>query len=79
MSRQAFSYILKKRLKAAGIDPAPYSMHSLRAGFMTQVAQGGGSLQHAMLQSGHRDVNVAQGYVRDARVLRNPALEALNL
>jgi site-specific recombinase XerD len=79
MSRQACSYILKKRLKAAGIDPTPYSMHSLRAGFMTQVAQSGESLQHAMLQSGHQVVNVAQWHVPDARVLQNPALQALDL
>ena len=58
--------IIKRRLAAAGYDPARYSAHGLRAGYLTQAAKDGVSLPEAMRQSLHRSVQQAARYYNDA-------------
>ena len=58
--------ILKRRLVAAGYDPAHYSAHGLRAGFLTQAAKEGIALPEAMRQSQHRSVQQAARYYNAA-------------
>ena len=62
--------ILKRRLATAGHDPALYSAHGLRAGYLTQAAKDGIALPEAMRQSLHRSVQQAARYYNDA----DPAL-----
>jgi hypothetical protein len=36
------SLVIKRRIAAIGLDPATYSGHSLRSGFLTSAGRGGG-------------------------------------
>lgn len=60
--------IVKRTLAAAGLDPAKFSGHSLRAGFLTAAARMGASERQMMNQSGHQNAQVMRGYIRRATV-----------
>jgi integrase len=74
LSGEAVNDAIKRAIKRAGIDPAPYGAHSLRAGAITAAAIAGGSDQEIMGMSGHVNPAVMHRYVRRARVFagRNP-------
>jgi len=74
LSPQSVNAILKRRLGAAGYDPARFSAHGLRSGFMTEAFRRGLSLPEAMRQSGHASVQQAAAYFNDADV-RNRATD----
>lgn len=66
--------IVKRCLKAAGINPRGFAAHSLRAGLITAAANAGLEEREIMKQSGHRDLKVFRDYVRNASLFRsNPA------
>lgn len=58
--------LVKDSAEAAGLDPAMFSGHSLRRGFLTAAANGGASLHKLMSQSRHKSVEVAMGYIDEA-------------
>jgi integrase len=60
----AVALIVKERALAAGLDPAVYSGHSLRAGFATSAALGGAPEWAIMKQTGHRSRAMLDRYVR---------------
>ena len=62
LSPQSVNLILKKRCRMAGLDPAEFSAHGLRSGFMTQAGRDGIPLVDAMRQSAHKSVQQAAGY-----------------
>lgn len=66
LTPQAVNLILKKRIALAGLDPALYSAHGLRSGFLTEAARQGVPLPEAMAQSQHRSVAQAARYYNDA-------------
>lgn len=66
LTPQAVSLILKRRIAAAGLDPAEYSAHGLRSGYLTEAGRRGIPLLDAMQQSQHRSVNQAARYYNDA-------------
>jgi integrase len=66
LTPQAVNLILKKRVALAGLDPALYSAHGLRSGFLTEAARQGVPLPEAMAQSQHRSVQQAARYYNDA-------------
>jgi len=51
--------IVKKRCRQAGLNPALFSAHGLRSGYLTQAARAGVPLPEAMQQSQHRSVQQA--------------------
>jgi site-specific recombinase XerD len=57
--------ILKRRCKQAGLDPALFSAHGLRSGYLTQAARDGVPLPEAMQQSQHRSVQQAASYYNE--------------
>lgn len=63
LAGEAVSLVVKQRLEAAGIDPAGYSGHSLRAGLVTSAAQAGVSPWKIRQQTGHAS---------DAAAVREP-------
>ncbi len=63
---QSVNLILKTRIKAAGLDPAAYSAHGLRSGYLTEAANRGISLPEAMQQSRHKSTAQAASYYNDA-------------
>ncbi|WP_269932971.1 site-specific integrase [Aminobacter sp. HY435] len=66
LTSQAVNLILKRRIAAAGLDPAEFSAHGLRAGYLTEAARRGIPLVEAMQQSQHRSLNQAARYYNDA-------------
>ena len=66
MTDRAVANIIKDRAKAAGLDPALFSGHSLRSGFLTSAAGAGASTFKMMEVSRHKQIQTLAGYVRQA-------------
>ncbi len=62
MTPQSVNLIVKTRIKQAGLDPAQFSAHGLRSGYLTEAANRGIPLPEAMQQSMHKSVTQASGY-----------------
>jgi integrase len=60
--------VVKKRCELAGIAPAAFSGHSLRAGFLTSAAEAGASVFKMMEVSRHRSTDVLSGCIRRANL-----------
>ena len=65
--------IVKHRVEQAGLDPAKFSGHSLRAGFLTAAARMGASERSMMNQSGHSKSDTLRGYIRDGNIWNDNA------
>ena len=66
--------IVKRAARRAGLDPAAYAGHSLRAGFCTQAYLNGVPELAIMRQSRHKSLDTMRKYVRDRNLFRdNPA------
>ena len=57
--------IVKRCARRAGLDPAPYAGHSLRAGFCTQAYLNGVPELSIMRQSRHQSLDTVRKYIRD--------------
>jgi len=57
----------------AGLDPAQFAGHSLRAGFITSAAESGAALLRSADQSRHKSLDVLRGYVRRADMFKDHA------
>ena len=75
---QTINYVVKQRVKLAGLDPAQFGAHSLRAGFITEAARSGSPVGDAMALSGHKSVKIASGYYRESDMLDNSANRLLD-
>jgi len=73
MSDRSVAEIVKARAKAAGLDPAAFAGHSLRAGFLTSAARAGASIWKMQEQSRHKSLNVLSSYVRSAKLFEDHA------
>ena len=73
LDAQSVNGIIKSRCAAAGLDPAQYSAHGLRSGYLTQAAREGVSLPEAMQQSRHRSAQQASRYYNEAQIARGRA------
>ncbi len=65
--------IIKAHAERVGLDPALFSGHSLRAGFLTSAAKRGASLFKTMATSRHRSTDTLTGYVRDKELFKDHA------
>ncbi|MBX9459682.1 MAG: tyrosine-type recombinase/integrase [Rhizobium sp.] len=63
---QTVNLVVKARAKQAGLDPALFSAHGLRSGYLTEAANRGIPLQEAMQQSLHKSVAQAASYYNDS-------------
>lgn len=77
LTDRSVANVIKARAAAVGLDPAAFSGHSLRAGFLTSAAARGASLWRMMDVSRHRSVETVRGYVRQAEAFRDHAGEGL--
>jgi len=75
LSDHAVARIIQARAAAAGLDPARYAGHSLRAGFITSAARAGADVWKIQQVSRHKSLQVLSGYVRDARLFDDHAGE----
>jgi integrase len=71
--------VVKKLAERAGLDPAKYAGHSLRAGHATTAAIGGASERSIMNQTGHRSVQMVRRYIRDGSLFRENSAGKLGL
>jgi len=71
--------IVKRTAKAAGLDPARFAGHSLRAGLATSAAKAGKSERAIMAQTGHRSVAMVRRYIRDANLFTENAAAGIGL
>ncbi len=79
LSDRGVARMVKRTAAAAGLDPANYSGHSLRAGLATAAAMNGVSERAIMGQTGHRSVAMVRRYIRDANLFRENAAAAVGL
>lgn len=63
---KAINDIVKQRALLAGLDPAEFSAHGLRSGYLTEAANRGIPLPEAMEQSRHRSLQQASSYYNSA-------------
>lgn len=77
LTGEAVSTILKKRVEAAGFDPATFSGHSLRAGLATSAAMAGASSWKIRQQTGHKSDAMLSRYIRDGDMFTNNAAGAV--
>jgi site-specific recombinase XerD len=71
--------VVKKLAALAGLDPAKYAGHSLRAGHATAAAMAGASERSIMKQTGHRSVQMVRRYIRDGSMFRENSAGKLGL
>jgi integrase len=64
---KAINDIVKHRAALAGLEPAEFSAHGIRSGFLTEAANRGIPLPEAMEQSRHRSVQQASSYYKGLR------------
>jgi integrase len=65
--------IVKRRARMAGLNPAEFSGHSLRAGFVTSAAEAGKNHFKIMDVTRHKSMNTLRGYVRSAELFKDYA------
>jgi hypothetical protein len=75
----AIAEIIKRRARAARLDPDRYSGHSLRAGFATSAAAAGASELAIARQTRHGSMAVLRGYIREGDLFRINAASTLGL
>ncbi len=73
LTDQSIASIVKRYATAAGLDPAAFSGHSLRAGFVTSAAERNVELTRIMDVTRHRDVRTVTVYVRRANLFKDHA------
>jgi integrase len=73
LTDRSLANIVKAHAERAGLDPALFSGHSLRAGFLTSAAKRGASLFKMMATSRHRSTDTLAGYVRDQEIFKDHA------
>jgi integrase len=73
LTAQSIAAIVKIHAARVGLDPAVFSGHSLRSGFITSAAKRGASIFKMMDVSRHKSVETLRGYVRDAELFKDHA------
>jgi site-specific recombinase XerD len=79
LSDRAVALVVKRAAQAAGLDPAMYAGHSLRAGLATSAAAAGASERAIMAQTGHKSVMMARRYIRNGSLFRDNAAATVGL
>ena len=79
LSGNAVAEIVKRYAHAAGLDPARFAGHSLRAGLATSAAKAGVSERAIMQQTGHKSEAMVRRYIRDGSLYRENAAAAVGL
>ncbi len=77
LSSGAVAKIVKCRVAHIGLDPARYSGHSLRAGFVTSAAQANVPSFKIRSQTGHASDAMLNRYIRDGKLFSDNAAAAL--
>ena len=73
LSGEAVSVLIKRHVMLIGLDPAKFSGHSLRAGFVTSAARAGIATHLIRAQTGHASDATMSRYIREASLFRRNA------
>lgn len=71
LTDRSVASIIKVHAARAGLDPAQFSGHSLRSGFLTSAAARGASIFRMADQSRHKSMDVLRGYVQSAEIFKD--------
>ena len=77
LTGRSVARIVKRSVELAGLEPAKFSGHSLRAGLVTSAAKAGKPVHAIMRQTGHRSLATVERYIRDASLFNQNAAEDL--
>jgi integrase len=77
LSGEAVSLVVRERVAAAGLDPARYSGHSLRAGLATSAAQAGVPTWRIRTQTRHASDAMLSRYIREGELFTENAAGTL--
>jgi len=77
LSGEAIALVVQERVAAAGLDPAQYSGHSLRAGLATSAAQTGVPTWSIKAQTRHASEAMLAKYIRGGELFTDNAAGAL--
>ena len=76
---RAVAVVVKQYAGLAGLDPALYSGHSLRAGFATTAARAGKPDRAIQKQTRHKSAAMLAEYVREGRLFDENASDGIGL
>jgi integrase len=79
LTGHAVGRVVKRCAEAAGLDPAHYGGHSLRAGLATSAARGGAEEREIARVTGHKSARMLRHYIRDGEMFRESAARAAGL
>jgi integrase len=79
LHQDSIGLIVKRAAEGAGLDPAAYAGHSLRAGLVTQAYLNGATELAIMKQTGHKSVRILRQYIREGSLFRDNAAAKLDL
>lgn len=79
LSAAGTNRLVQRAVARTGVDPRPYSAHSLRAGLATAAAEAGVAERAIMNQTGHRSLVVARSYIRRGSLFRDNAAAQVGL
>lgn len=77
LSDRMVNEIVKKYVSLAGISPAGYSGHSLRAGFVSEAASKQTPEYSIQLHTRHRSTKILRGYIRNSSIFADNPLSIL--
>ncbi len=73
LSSEAVSTLIKRHVRGIGLEPAKFSGHSLRAGFVTSAARAGIATHLIRQQTGHSSDASMNRYIREGSLFRGNA------
>jgi hypothetical protein len=79
MSSESVAIVVNRHAAAAGLDPARYAGHSLRAGLVTQAAMNVVPELAIMKQTRHKLSDMLPRYIRYASLFRDNASARVGL
>jgi integrase len=77
ISAHSVNAVLKKRLAEIGLDPADFSAHGVRAGYITSALKAGIPAPEVMEQTLHRSLETLMGYFSDEQQRKGRAARLL--
>ena len=79
LSARAFADVVKRAVARTGMAPELFSGHSCRAGFVTEAASKGATLEQIMRQTRHKKPETVLLYMREADLFSNNAAGKIGL
>ena len=79
MTPASVGKVVKRAVRGIGLDPARYSGHSLRSGFITEAAEAGAGELLIASQTGHRSMEILRRYFRRRDLFKANACFAIGL